>query len=105
MKTFITLFGIMIFSISASAQDGQVYEYLTMVKLQNDIHVSIGSDGYEKFNIKSETEDKQFDLSAVNRQISAYESEGWEFVSADHTFIYSGSNVLTYHVVMRRPKE
>jgi len=105
MKTLITLFGILVFSISASAQDGKVYDYLTMVKLQNDIHVSIGSVGYEKLNIKSETDDKQFDLSAVNRQISAYEADGWEFVSADHTFIYSGSNVVSYHVIMRRPKK
>ena len=57
MKTLVTLFGVLVFSISASAQDGQVYEYLTMVKQHYDLHVSIGSDGYEKFNIKSETDD------------------------------------------------
>lgn len=42
MKTLITLLGIMLFSMAASAQDGPVYEYLTMFKKDYDLHICIG---------------------------------------------------------------
>jgi hypothetical protein len=102
MKTLITLFGILLFSISAAAQEGKVYEYLTMVKVSNDLHISIGGTEYEVIDIKQETDNKTFDLRAINSRISVFESEGWEFVSLDHT---NPGAYFNYLVMMRRPKE
>lgn len=105
MKTFITIFGLLVFSISSSAQDNQVFEYLTMFKLAGHLHISIGSTEYEKVNIKSDVENVLHDMTAVNERISFFEEKGWEFVSADHTYLTAAGSGLSYNVVMRRPKK
>ncbi len=102
MKLFITTLSLLFFTFTAAAQESEVYEYLTMIKVGNDLHVSLGSSGYEKVDIRSEMNNSQFDLSAVNKRTNLFEAEGWEFVSADHT-LYGGS--MSYWVVMRRSKE
>lgn len=99
MKRFITTLSLLFFIFTATAQE---YDYLTILKMNYDLHISIGSTGYEKVNIKGETDDKVYDLSAVNNRISSYEAEGWEFVSAHHS-VYGV--LLPYQVIMRRPKK
>lgn len=94
---------ILIFTVSGFSQDNKVYDYLTMVKMRNILHISIGSEGHQKININDElVDDKELDNSTVNKRISEYELQGWQFVSASQKWAMS---LAVYEVVMRRPKE
>lgn len=107
MKLFIATLSLLFFTFTATAQENEVYEYLTMVKKGYELHVSIGSAGYEEIKIKDECDDKDYDLSAVNNRFSSFETEGWELVSAAPYSIANGNypGFPMYQVVMRRQKE
>ena len=107
MKFFITTLSLLVFTFTATAQQNEVYEYLTMVKKGYELYISIGSTGYEKVIIKNEVDDRDFDFSAVNNRISSFETEGWELVSAAPYSIANGNypGFPMYQVVMRRQKE
>lgn len=77
------------------------YQYLTMIKLGNDLHITTGSEKYEKVDIKEELQNKHFDFSPVHKRITRYETEGWEFVSSDLDWT-DANGTLTFTVTLRR---
>lgn len=95
----ILLFFVIAFVAKLSAQSD--YQYLTMIKLGNDLHITTGADKYEKLDIKAEQQNKHFDLSPVHKRVAQYETEGWEFVSSELDWTDS-HGTFTFTVTLRR---
>lgn len=101
MKLLITTLSLLVFTFTATAQQNEVYEYLTIAHWGHNLKIGYGDGEFEEINIKEERTRDATDHRPLLKRISDFEKEGWELFSTEFIYPSSGLDIIMY-AVMRK---
>lgn len=96
MKLFITTLSLVLFTFLATAQEHEVYEYLTMAHWGHNLKIGYGDGEFEEINIKDERTRDATDHRPLLKRISDFEKEGWELISTEFIYPAGGMDIIMY---------